>query len=305
MKNKFYSIVILSNDASRPRQINLPLRFLRFSGIAGAILFLLIAFVVVDYARLKGIEAEVGGLRKENTEQRIELQGFASRIRELDTQLARLVNFDKKLRVIANIDEPKEQTPEKVMGIGGRSSSEDEGYIATPGAKATELSDEMRLDLRDLKGRADEQEQSFNALQNELLKQSTMLASTPSIWPARGWVTSAFGQRISPFTNFPQMHKGMDIANRVGTNVIAPAAGVVVEVNRDAGLGKAVTISHGYGIKTTYGHLSEIFVRVGQRVKRGDRVASMGNTGHSTGPHLHYEVSVNGVSVNPTKYILN
>ncbi|MEK6530962.1 MAG: peptidoglycan DD-metalloendopeptidase family protein [Deltaproteobacteria bacterium] len=305
MKNKFYSIVILSNDASRPRQINLPLRVLRFSGVAAAVLFFLVAFVVIDYVGLKGIEAEVSGLRKENTEQRIELQGFSSRIRELDTQLARLVNFDKKLRIIANIDEPKAQAQEKVMGIGGRSSPEDEGYITTPGAKVAELSDEMRLDLRDLKSRADEQEASFNELQNELQRQSTMLSSTPSIWPAKGWVTSTFGQRISPFTNFPQMHKGMDIANRVGTVVITPAAGVVVEVNREAGLGKLVSISHGYGIKTTYGHLSETFVRVGQRVKRGDRIAAMGNTGHSTGPHLHYEVSVNGVNVNPNRYILN
>jgi murein DD-endopeptidase MepM/ murein hydrolase activator NlpD len=101
------------------------------------------------------------------------------------------------------------------------------------------------------------------------------------------------------------MHKGLDIANRAGTSVVAPADGIVVLTGADTGLGKMVSISHGYGIKTSFGHLSEIFVKPGQKIKRGAEIGRMGNTGRSTGPHLHYEVSLNGVSVNPAKYILN
>jgi murein DD-endopeptidase MepM/ murein hydrolase activator NlpD len=101
------------------------------------------------------------------------------------------------------------------------------------------------------------------------------------------------------------MHKGMDIANRVGTGVKAPADGIVVKVRRETNLGKMVTIKHGYGIRTVYGHLSKTKVRVGQKVKRGQQIAELGNTGRSTGPHLHYAVRVNGVYVNPSKYILD
>ncbi|MCK4847303.1 MAG: M23 family metallopeptidase, partial [Deltaproteobacteria bacterium] len=97
----------------------------------------------------------------------------------------------------------------------------------------------------------------------------------------------------------------LDIANRVGTKVIAPGDGVVIRVTRLPSLGKLVEISHGYGVKTLYGHLSKTLVKVGQKVKRGDEIAAMGNTGRSTGPHLHYEVKVNGVHVNPGRYILN
>ncbi len=97
----------------------------------------------------------------------------------------------------------------------------------------------------------------------------------------------------------------MDIANRHGSKVVAPADGIVVKVARERILGKTLTIKHGYGTKTIYGHLSKVLVRVGQKVKRGQKIAKIGNTGRSTGPHLHYAVKVNGVLVNPSKYILN
>ncbi|MBI5588504.1 MAG: M23 family metallopeptidase [Deltaproteobacteria bacterium] len=190
------------------------------------------------------------------------------------------------------------------MGMGGDSSAE-ENYFSTPAAKKDELVKKMRDEITQLEEMAKSQESSFTELQEYLMKKSSFLAATPSIWPSRGWVTSAFGERISPFTGFPQMHRGLDIANRVGTPVVASAEGIVVHVGADTGLGKMVSISHGYGIKTSYGHLSEIKVRTGQKVKRGMEIGTMGNTGRSTGPHLHYEVSLNGVSVNPTKYILN
>ncbi|MEK7828495.1 MAG: M23 family metallopeptidase, partial [Deltaproteobacteria bacterium] len=114
-----------------------------------------------------------------------------------------------------------------------------------------------------------------------------------------------FGYRISPFTGLRQMHEGLDIANAVGTPVFAPADGIVSKVDRENGLGKTISINHGYGIVTRYGHFSDIYVHVGKRVKRGEKVAAVGNTGRSTGPHLHYEVLVNGINVNPEKYILN
>lgn len=304
MNKRILTLFVLTNDASKARQLKVPLNFFKAAGIATIAFILVFGFIVFDYARLKWSEFELASLRKENTQQRIELQGFASKIRDLEAQIAKLNVFDRKLRVIANLEDKNGQRPGQVMGMGGEEIT-DEDIFATPGAKVNELVDRMKDDLVNLESQAKTQETSFSALQEHLLKQSSMLASTPSVWPARGWVTSTFGSRISPFTGYPQLHRGMDIANRVGTPVTAPADGIVVKTGFDTGLGKMVVISHGYGIKTTYGHMAEVSVKAGQRVKRGARLGAIGNTGRSTGPHLHYEVSFNGVSVNPSKYILD
>jgi murein DD-endopeptidase MepM/ murein hydrolase activator NlpD len=129
--------------------------------------------------------------------------------------------------------------------------------------------------------------------------------STPSIRPATGWITSAFGYRTSQFTGYKKMHTGVDIANRIGTPIKAPADGIVTFAGSKAGYGNFVVISHGYGIVTRYGHLSKFYVQVGDRVKRGDRIAALGNTGRSTGPHLHYEVVMNGISHDPELYFMD
>ncbi len=307
MEKKYYTIFFLSNDASKTRQLRIPVRLLRPLLGIGATLVLLFAFVVYDYAKLKYNLNELYRLRGENTAQKIELQNFSSKIRGLESRITRLNIFDKKLRIIANIDAPDDAAgqQDQVMGIGGGAPADAEDYLANPGAKLDGLVKEMKDDISKLELKADRQEESFNELNEGIANRSSFLASMPSIWPSRGWVTSGYGQRVSPFTGLPQVHKGMDIANRVGTPVLAPASGVVIRVAWDDGLGKAVTISHGNGVKTEFGHLSEAYVRVGQRVKRGMKIAAVGNTGHSTGPHLHYAVNVNGVYVNPNKYILN
>ena len=117
-------------------------------------------------------------------------------------------------------------------------------------------------------------------------------------------MTSDFGTRMDPYTAERKMHQGMDIATPHGQPVYAPSDGTVVFAGNEGGYGKVLVMDHGYGVKTRYGHLSEIHVRLGQRVSRGDKVASVGNTGRSTGPHLHYEVRVNGIPENPRKFIL-
>lgn len=305
MDKRYMTLFVLTNDASRSRQLKIPFRLLKALGAASVFLILVFSFVVFDYARLKTNYFSLSTLKKENTAQRIELQTISGKIKDLESQIAKLNIFDRKIRIIANIAEPKNSgSSDQLMGMGGDSSAE-ENYFSTPGAKKDELVKKMRDEITQLEEMAKSQENSFTELQEYLMKKSSFLAATPSIWPARGWVTSAFGERVSPFTGFPQMHGGLDIANRVGTPVIAPADGIVVRADADTGLGKTVAISHGYGIKTTYGHLSEIKVRTGQKVKRGTEIGTMGNTGRSTGPHLHYSVSLNGVTVNPAKYILN
>jgi murein DD-endopeptidase MepM/ murein hydrolase activator NlpD len=130
-------------------------------------------------------------------------------------------------------------------------------------------------------------------------------AATPSIWPVRGWVSSGFGPRVSPFTGRDAIHSGIDIAAPMSTPVIAPAAGTVAEAGHEKSLGNMIVVSHGYGYQTMYAHLKKIKVKVGQTLKRGDVLGQVGSTGLSTGPHLHYEVEANGRAVDPRKYIID
>jgi murein DD-endopeptidase MepM/ murein hydrolase activator NlpD len=138
-----------------------------------------------------------------------------------------------------------------------------------------------------------------------LENQRNLLASTPAICPTQGWITSRFGYRTSPFTGLKEFHKGLDIATRKGTAVIATADGTVTFVGKKGFLGKVVVLDHGLGIITRYAHLEESLVKSGDLVKRGDKVGQVGMTGRTTGSHLHYDVRINGVQVNPEKYIIN
>jgi murein DD-endopeptidase MepM/ murein hydrolase activator NlpD len=147
-------------------------------------------------------------------------------------------------------------------------------------------------------------ELDVQSLTSALLDQRDYLNSLPTLKPTNGWYTSGFGVRSSPFTGKSAMHEGLDLANHVGSTIVAAAAGVVTYAGPRPGYGNLVTVNHGYGIQTQYGHISRAYVKLGQKVKRGDKVAAVGNTGRSTGPHVHYEVRVNGIPMNPYFYIL-
>jgi len=148
------------------------------------------------------------------------------------------------------------------------------------------------------------QEQSLQELSVAAEKKSSRWAATPSIWPVKGWVTSGFGPRVSPFTEKPAWHDGLDIGAAANAPIQAPAQGRVTLVGFDPKLGILVKLDHGFGIETVYGHLAKSLVKEGQRVKRGEAIALVGSTGLATGPHLHYMVKVNGQALDPVKYIL-
>jgi murein DD-endopeptidase MepM/ murein hydrolase activator NlpD len=146
-------------------------------------------------------------------------------------------------------------------------------------------------------------EQSFRDLIEFFKKQRSVLACVPSIWPVRGWVSSEFGIRQSPFTGRREFHKGIDIAADPGREIVAPADGIVVLNGRDPNMGLVVQLNHSQGFSTIYGHLLRSVVRKGQILRRGDVIGFIGNSGRSTGPHLHYTMLLNGVPVNPRKYL--
>jgi murein DD-endopeptidase MepM/ murein hydrolase activator NlpD len=132
-----------------------------------------------------------------------------------------------------------------------------------------------------------------------------MLKSTPSIAPARGLLTSGFGSREDPFTGGHSMHSGLDIATREGAEVVAPANGVIIFAGEKAAYGNCIVLDHGRDITTLYGHLQAMLVKAGDKVERGQHIGKVGNTGRSTGPHLHYEVRRNGVPVNPRRFVVH
>lgn len=154
---------------------------------------------------------------------------------------------------------------------------------------------------------ADDQLAAFDdhvrSLRSTTLEYVRRRAHTPSIWPADGYISSTFGPRRHPVTGEPDYHYAVDVAGMTGTPVLAAADGTVVMAGRKGGYGLTIMVDHGYGLRTLYGHLSRILVRVGQRVAKGQQIGAMGSTGLSTGPHLHYEVHLNGRPVNPFHYL--
>lgn len=302
MSKRFISIFILSSGTSKARQIDLPIERYKLIRNSLIVLAVIITYICADYARIRFAHIEFSELKRKNVAQKIELNEFARKINEVEGRLARLKDFDKKLRIIANIETPKIQGDE-AMGMGGASLESVD--FPTVKDKRGELVEKMHAELTQIDASVNVQEKSFIELQSYLSEQSSMLASTPSVWPSRGWVSSGFGKRASPFTGLSERHTGIDIANRMGTAVLASADGLVVYSAGNGSLGKTVRLKHGYGLKTSYGHMSKILVKKGERVKRGQKLGEMGNTGRSTGPHLHYDVTLNGVHVNPFNYILN
>lgn len=142
-------------------------------------------------------------------------------------------------------------------------------------------------------------------LDQHLLDKESFLRSTPTLMPTQGHLTSSYGPRMSPYAGRVKMHEGIDVGAPSGTPIVAPADGIITFSGAKSGFGNFVQIDHGYGVETIYGHAATLIVKKGQRVRRGDRIATVGNTGYSTGPHVHYEVRVNGTPVDPLYYALN
>jgi len=147
--------------------------------------------------------------------------------------------------------------------------------------------------------------ESYDEVSRRLETEKLRFARLPAVKPMEGYYTKSFGMRLHPILGIYRPHQGIDIINDVGTPVYATADGTVQFAGRESGLGIIVAINHGYSASTIYGHLSKTLVRQGQSIRRGQLIALSGNTGLSTGPHLHYEVRVNGVAQNPIDYFFD
>jgi murein DD-endopeptidase MepM/ murein hydrolase activator NlpD len=302
LDKEYFNILIFGHKTSRTRRLRIHKKTFKISLYLLGFSLLVTTFFFCDYIQVKKKIFELDLLRRETQTQRSQIRFFSARIEDLEKQLSNLKDFDKKIRIIANLDKGEEKTPS--MGMGGPSPSDIREKLK--GEKdESGLIRQMRSDIERLQSESLSREESLSEIEKLLQDKKEMLAHTPSVWPVMGWITSGFGFRTNPFTGLSQMHEGLDISNREGTAVIAPGSGIISDTGTDSSHGKFVVISHGFGMASRYNHLDKVLVRAGQKVKRGDKVAEIGMTGQTTGPHLHYEVRVNGIPVNPMRYILN
>lgn len=306
---KKITFFVLGSTRSSIKQVTVSKVFLRILSLFLVSCLIFIGFIIYDYNNFQQTKVDSNNLQKkisyqqeEIADQRKQIQKFASEINMLKSKLLVLNDFEKKIRIVANTEKTNEE--KSLFGIGG-SRPEDLDTKVQLTKKHNSLVREMHEQVKQLSLASTNQKEGFESLLKYLEDQRNLLACTPTIRPTRGWISSRFGYRISPFTGRREFHKGLDIANRKGTPIIVPADGVVAFNGKKGLLGKMITIDHGHGMVTRYGHIKKAMKKQGEAVKRGDTIALMGNTGRSTGPHLHYEVRLNGVQVNPTKYILN
>jgi len=296
------NILVFGHKTSKTRHLKIRRKTFKVVLYLFGFALLSTTFFFCDYIQVKKKVFELNRLRQETQTQKSQLHFFSSKIEDLERQLSKLKDFDKKIRIIANLERGQESTP--FMGMGGPSPSDIREKMRVE-KDDKGLIQQMKMDIERLQSEATSRGESLSELEKLLETKKEILTHTPSIWPVLGWVTSGFGFRTNPFTGLAQMHEGIDISNRVGTMVAAPADGIISDMGSDLAHGRILVISHGFGTTSRFSHLNKVFVKVGQKVKRGDKVAEVGMTGKSTGPHLHYEVRLNGIPANPMRYILN
>lgn len=291
MSSRLNTIIIVPHSQARFIKFSFTSRTLIAAG-AGLALAITLSVVAIAYSgNAVSRRADVQRLQAENQE-----------LVEVNQELVRTIS-----EVQARLDDFEERTARLALaagmqgdaaGIIGPNAVNNEVGSGGPYDRLTDGPEILRLQGRWI-------EQQLNMVDQKLAETGEVLSCTPTIAPAVGVLTDGYGSRNDPITGRRAFHRGLDISARRGTLVLAPADGVVVFVGRNGGLGKAVRISHGFGFTTLYGHLHEITVELGDEIHRGEQIGTVGNSGRSTGSHLHYEVHEDGKSADPLYYILD
>ena len=314
---KSYTILISSNDKnSSYKELRLSPRYLRFLVIGCSLVATFLLVFVIDYVNSFSHQMRSQKHQSENQILKTRLHQAKVQMDQLHSRLNQIEDFTRKIKIITGL----ENSPSShLLAIGPlpHSSHSDmpSSFINTqtlPGTKTlpslsvpTSNETSLIIYIDQLNKKSSLARENLTLVLEQLYKKRDILNSTPSIMPTRGWVSSDFGYRTYPFTGEVALHEGIDIAALPGTPVYAPSYGVVIFAGYQTGYGKVIIIDHGYQLSTLYGHLSDIMVSPWQEVKRGDVIGTVGNTGYSSGPHLHYEVRISNVPVDPNNYILD
>ncbi len=296
MKKKLSVFIV--PDSGDVRQFSLT-KPLIFAALAGIIVYLGLSVGFSYGFFTTKIEAhKIDELTRENQFLTAKIDEFNQSIEGLQVELAVLTEKEKAIRTIFEL--PEIDPAERQLGIGGPNMLPMEEEIVP--SRVSAYQSEAELDR--LLAVTEFEKEQFDDVYQALLDKKADLDHTPSIMPTKGWLTRGYGTKRDPFTGEQKLHAGIDVSNRIGTPILATADGQIIQVERQRGLGKMIRIDHGNGFVTVYGHLSEFKVKKGQRVKRGEVIALMGNTGYSTGPHLHYEIFKDGKTINPMSHVV-
>lgn len=331
---KSYTIYVTSNKVGTNRVFHLNHSVLRSLIALLVVLFILFTSIVFDYIKLFLSKNEFASVKSEYQYLLTNLEFVESELNSLEDQLKKVNELTDKIEVIqenynkgpiATMSTPTEyfsvdyvatgdsRSPSSLTNKGivqsawveNRNrllskpvlfeSSEPEEMVSEKTAQRIEIASQDSQVL----------ERKVMQLWENLSERQNFIRATPSVRPTRGWFSSRFGIRADPFTGRPTMHSGLDLASRYGAPVTATADGIVTFVGYQNGYGNIVAIDHGYGIQTRYAHNSRVYVQVGDQIRRYDVIAAVGSSGRSTGAHVHYEVRVRGVAVDPINYILD
>ena len=300
MAPRFLTILFLTDATTSPRQVRLSQRALGGVLVGGVLTLLVLGYIGIHFLTVEVDYLELIRLRHAVQAQ----QEMAQQLETLSQEMTRLRTFDTQIRRLAGMQAgPAAGAP--TLAVGGGTLELAKALKEGEQAEQVLLLARLYQDLERLEREIALRAESLQAVTEYLMKQKDRLTATPALWPTEGHVTSPFGPRTSPFTGQPQQHTGVDIAAPPGTPIRAPADGIVTFAGTLPGYGHALVLTHGFGFKTFYGHNQRNQVIKGQTVKRGQVIALVGNTGYSTGAHLHYEVLLNDQPQNPLKYIVD
>jgi murein DD-endopeptidase MepM/ murein hydrolase activator NlpD len=289
LQKRFYILFVARGDDGQLRKISIPLHYLYVFVVGAAIGFLSLTGIASSYTRMLLKVSRVNQLLTEKHQLEDSNSRLEQAAKERDVQVASLASIASEVSALYGLkSQPALMTAsiEQIQDSDVSSSLDQLHALRTSALTgATMVGITMGL--------------TRNATMADWVKAN----SAPNLWPVEGQVTGSFGERIDPFNGEGAFHSGVDISSNIGHPVIAPADGVVTFSDMLGGYGRAIMINHGNGISTRYGHLAGFAVTAGQAVHRGDVIGFVGDSGRSTGPHLHYEVRINDTPVNPYKYL--
>ena len=315
LKRKKYSLFLIPhNEISMYKLIDLSQKLSNFSrfnvssfGIFSLIVLflstcLLSVYLLFDRVKLTNKLSKMSPLENRINSQAEVIERFEEKFSKINKNLNQLSLLEGKLRMMASMRHTQQNIELPIGGIAEDNFTKKTRILTDREKKLFRRISRQSIDIE---RKSLLRNKSLSEILRIFKKNRFRLAHTPSIVPVRGWITSGYGYRVSPFTSRREFHKGVDIYTKLGAPIFAPADGIVIASSRDSSYGNYIKIRHLPGIITRYAHNQVNLVRKGQQVRRGEVIGKVGNTGRSTGPHLHYEVMIKRKAVNPMIYIID
>jgi murein DD-endopeptidase MepM/ murein hydrolase activator NlpD len=297
MAKKHYSFIIVPHHKGESKKITFTEKRVKILVGVLSLIVILFTLFLVDYFTMNVTRQKYKALNEENAQQRETITQYKIAVNRLRKNIDDFENYAKKINVMAGLKSPEVL---RELGVGGGGRGDDQTLNPQ-----TVPQDSGLKKAESISQKAQGVEKNLGTLVNFFEDKTYRLATTPSIFPTNGWMTSKFGKRKDPFTGMEADHEGVDIAASQGSPIYATADGYVHKINKEKTGGNVIVLNHGGGVTTVYCHLSEFNVKEGQKVKREDVIGFVGQTGKTIGPHVHYEVRLNGRAVDPYNFILD